>query len=83
MFFKKRIEGLEKALNLVSVLARQDHITYFTYSQNGKKYLALQCITNGGVNWSKHFIVEDVAKDRGINAEIIDDEALFEELSHF
>lgn len=40
---------------------------WLTYEQDGKKYLAIVYLKFGKTIWSKHFIIEAVANDRGIS----------------
>lgn len=80
MRLKKRVEALENGFRLLANKKLSDNIQFTTYSENGKKYLALFGVANG-VSWSKHFIVEGIADDKGINAEHIRNETLFREIT--
>lgn len=77
---KKRLSALERGFSLLAVdREREKQVRYTTYQENGKKYLALFGVGADGIAWSKHFIVESIAMDRGINADRINNEALFQE----
>jgi len=39
---------------------------WLTYEQDGKKYLVIVYLNFGKTIWSKHFIIEAVATDKGI-----------------
>lgn len=79
LHLKRRVENLERGFNVLANQKMGEKIQFTTYSENGKKYLVLfgvEC----GVSWSKHFIVDEIADDRGINTEHIHNETLFREL---
>lgn len=77
----KRVKKLEKAFALLHREMHRDEIRFVTYQKDGKKYLVLTALGEDGVKWSKHFIVESIADDRGINTDAIDNEALFKQTS--
>lgn len=77
MRIKKRLEGLERALEILMNQTEREQIRYTTYIEGDKKYLVLFGVGNGGISWSKHFIVEEIIDNRSINPQTIDNEALF------
>lgn len=78
---KKRINKLERGFDFLINQNENGRLRYTTYQQNGRKYLVLTKFADEGVQWSKHFIVESIAEDRGINPDAIDNEALFRNIS--
>lgn len=77
MRIKKRLEGLERAFEILVHQTQKEQIRYTTYMEKDKKYLVLFGVGNGGISWSKHFIVEEIVDNRSINPQMIDNEALF------
>ena len=77
MRIKKRLEGLERAFEILVHQTEKEQIRYTTYMEEDKKYLVLFGVGNGGITWSKHFIIEEIADDKSINPQMIDNEALF------
>lgn len=75
---EKKIKGIEKAVALLGNRVEQERIGFTTYQENGKKYLAIFGITNTGIGWSKHFVVESIADGKGINENVIDNKVLFQ-----
>lgn len=80
---QKRVESLEKVFLALSREIKRDEIRFLTYQQDGKKYLVLTALGEYGVKWSKHFIVESIADDRGVNTDAINNEELFKEVRTF
>ena len=80
MFLRKRVKALEMAYNILChQRLRSEGIHFSTYTQNSERYLVIYGVGNGGITWSKHFVVKGVATDRGHNSDVIDDKDLFKE----
>lgn len=75
---KRKLNGISQAIKLLSNRIEQERINFTTYQENGEKYLVLFGVSNTGIGWSKHFVVERIADGKGINENHIDNDSLFQ-----
>lgn len=79
MKLKRKMENLERGFDFVAKQSARERVLFTTYKEGDKKYLVLMGMGNDGVAWSKHFIVEGIADERGNNPDKINNEELFKE----